>query len=339
MALPTQNWRMLQPVYVGPTLNAVTGGIAGVLDAIYAMGTATVYADGSARTPGTGSAWTWNLDNTTFATGATTAVYASPPTTTAINQQIILAGTTNTTGAAWKQLYDTRNANLLFGGIAKGTGAYTSWNNPTTPFTTGDFTGFSTAGGNGGGISNAFGYVVYMLECQETVAVYVVAPSGTTFCGGWVMGAFCDPLSANPLNAETDGRLYGITTSGLQGVLSSSWLATAGSSGSSGTLFSNSTTGQNAHAVVFTPGAGTILVVDRFAATLAPGVGFTSRNGDLPQVPLQLVTGNQFLGQLRQMFITRDTTPMVAWESGGVVKGYMLGGPTSTTSDVLLLTY
>jgi hypothetical protein len=329
---------MLQPVYVGPTGSATTGGIAGVLDAIYTMGTATVYADNTARTPGTGSAWTWNKDNTTFATGATTAVYATPPTTTAINQQIIFAGTSSVAGAVWKQLYDNRTANFFYAGIAKNTGAYTSWNNATTPFTVGDFTGFAT-GGSTAALSTSTGYVVYMIECQESVAVYVHAVTGNSLTGAFVAGAYIDPLSSNALNAESDGRLYGVTTPGSQGRLASNWLSILATSGVAGTLFANSATAGNAHSVIFTPGAGTITQASRLFDS-APSTAFVARNGDLPQIPLQMQTtaGGQFLGQLRQMFITRDSSSMSALESGGTVKGYALGGPLGS-SNVLICTY
>lgn len=334
MALPTLNWRMLQPVYVGATGSAVTGGVAGILDAIFTMGTATTYADGSARTPGSGSAWTWNKDNTTFATGATTACYASPPTTTAINQQIIVAGSTSVAGAVWKQLYDTRAANVLFAGVAKNSGAYTSWNNGTTPFSIGDFTGFS-AGVGSSNLANTTTYIVYMLESQEAVVVWVTSLNTGGNCGAFVLGAYVDPLSANALNAESDGRIYGIASSGFVGRLVQTWLSVA--SGTNGTLFINDVTTNYYHSVTFTPGAGTVVASNRFFSP-SPTPDFTSRNGDLPQIPLQMVVGSQYLGQLRQMFITRDSSSMVAWESAGVVRGYLLGGLLGT-SDVLLLTY
>jgi hypothetical protein len=334
MALPTQNWRMLQPVYVSATGSAATGGIVGVLDALYAMGTATTYADGSARTPGSGSAWTWALDNTTFGTGFTTAVYGTPPTTSALNQQIIFAGTTSTAGAVWKQLYDNRTANVLYGGIGKNTGVYNTWNNATTPFTSGDFSGFVASMGSA--MSNAQAYVVYMIECQESVIVWMTSPTIINTGGAVVVGAVIDPLSAAASNAESDGRLYGITTSGGGTRLPATWLSITG--GTNATLFVNDATNNNFHSVVFTPGAGTVLAATRFFSIAATS-DFTQRNGDLPQIPMQIITGAQYLGQLRQMFVTRDSYPMTSWESAGVVKGYLLGAGLPGVSDAMLLSY
>jgi len=334
MALPTQNWRMLQPVYVGATGSNATGGITGVLDAIYTMGTATVYADGTARTPGAGSAWTWAQDNTTFGTGFTTAVYATPPTTTAINQQIIFAGSTSVAGAVWKQLYDNRSAGVLYGGIGKNTGVYNTWNNATTPFTSGDFSGFAAS--MGGAFLNTQAFVVYMIECQESVVVWISCPTAVNVGGAVVVGAVVDPLSAAAANAESDGRLYGITTSGGGTRLPVTWLSVA--SGTNATLFVNDATNNNFHSVVFSPGAGTVLSANRLFG-VAPTSDFTQRNGDLPQIPMQIWTGTQYLGQLRQMFVTRDSSPMTAWESAGVVRGYLLGAGVVGTSDAMLLSY
>lgn len=353
MALPTLHWRMLQPVIVPATGSATTGGIAGIMDAIYTMGTATTYADGSARNPGTfaspgtaslpasvgtGSAWTWNFDNTTFSTGGPTGVktacYAYPPTTTAINQAIVFGGASNTTGAAWKQLStDTRVANYLYGGIGKNTGTYGTWNNGTTAFTSGDFTGMSYFTGL---LSTSSGYIVYMLECEEAVAIFR-APLGGGAVEGGIIGAFVDPLSVNTANAETDGRLYGITSTGNVSWITS-WLGTAIGL-NDGQLFNGITNSNQYHFYTFTPGAGTVVAGNRFGNFLPTGT-FVSRNGDLPQIPHQCTNGGvTYLGQLRQINITRDSAALTAWEVGGVVKGYTIAASTAATGDAMILVY
>lgn len=346
MALATQHWRMLQPVVVPATGSATTGGITGVLNAIYTMGTATTYADGTTRTPGTfaspgtaslpasvgtGSAWTWNYDNTTFGPGPITGLYAYPPTTTAINQVVVLGGATTTTGAAWKQLYDNRATVTLYGGLAKNAGLYTSWNNGTTPFTSGDFTGMACVTGI---LSVSTAYVVYMLECEESVLIVVSASSGTSL-SHFLAGAYIDPLSTNTNNAETDGRLYGVTVNGYANPQPIGWLSTTATAGA---LLTNFTVTANAHSVAFTPGAGTVALAVRFG-DYTPTTGLTSRNGDLPQIPFQVTTGTNYVGQLRQINITRDSAALTAWESGGVVKGYLLSAATSSANDAVLLVY
>ena len=344
MANPTLHWRMLAPVYVA------NGTPSGFLDAIYKMGTATTYADGSARAPGafapvnvgqvplaagptslgTGSAWTWNFDATTFATGGKTCCYAYPPTSTAINQQIVIGGTNNVAGAVWKQLGgDTRTVNYLLVGTSKNSGLYTSWNNGTTPFSVGDFTGF-------GHISlPAVQYsLVYMWECEEAVMVQMVNPAGNGTSGG-IMGAYVDPLSVNVACAETDGRLYGVSTTGSAYTVATWLSATAGGTG---TWFTNVGTAGDQHSVTFTPGAGTLVVTGRFGS-FTPSISLTGRNGDLPQIPMQMTNGTQFIGQLRQIAITRDSVAGTAWQVGATPKGYLLGASISTASDAMLLAY
>jgi len=340
MANPTLHWRMLAPV----TVTDQTA--AGFMQALYQMGTATTYADGTTRTPGTfaspgtaslpaslgtGSAWTWNYDSTTFATGGKTAIYGYAPTTTAINQAVIIGGTSNVTGAVWKQLStDARSASYLYMGIAKNSGVYTSWNNATTPFTAGDFTGF-------GFIStpiSTYNYVI-MWECEEAVAVqFVTAATGVV--NNAMAGAFVDPLSANTANAETDGRLYGVATSGGAANMATTWLGTGATA--SAPLFVNSASAGDMHCVTFTPGAGTTVATSRFG-NFTPAVSFTSRNGDLPQIPIQVWNGTQYVGQLRQIFMTRDSITGNEWQVGAAPKGYLLSASPSTACDAVILTY
>ena len=81
MANPTLNWR-----YVG-SLTYVSS-ISNALDAAYTLGTSATYADGSARVPGIGSAWTWNRE----VSGVTVAAYGVPPVN-ALGFNYIIGGT------------------------------------------------------------------------------------------------------------------------------------------------------------------------------------------------------------------------------------------------------
>lgn len=340
MALPTLHWRMLAPVFV---TNGTPGGI---LDALYQMGTATTYADGTTRTPGTfaapgtaslpaslgtGSAWTWNYDATTFGTGAKTAIYGYAPTTTALNQAVTICGTTSVVGAVWKQLFaDSRTANLMYMGIAKNAGTYTSWNNATTPFTVGDFTGLGQMS-TGASVYS----IVYMWESEEAVIVQLVNAAAGNVSGG-AAGAYIDPLSANTTNAETDGRLYGVSVTGSSNYMAATWLSSTATVNAP--LFYNAATSTDQHSVTFTPGAGTLTNTFRFGNS-APTNQFTSRNGDLPQIPMQAWTLTQYLGQFRQIFITRDSVTGTAWQAGLNPKGYLLGASPIASTDAVLLAY
>jgi hypothetical protein len=331
---------MLAPVFVSsPTTS-------GFLDALYQAGTATTYADGTARTPGTfatpgtaslpatlgtGSAWTWNYDATTFGTGQKTAIYGYAPTTTALNQAVVIGGTSSFVFAAgaWKQLAtDTRLINYLYMGLAKNSGLYTSWNNGVTPFTVGDFTGM----GYMSAATNLYSYVI-MWECEECVLVQVL---NSVNVSNGIAGAYIDPLSANTANAETDGRLYGVAVTGSGNYMAATWLSST--TAANAPLFYHLATSGDMHSVTFTPGAGTLTNSFRFG-NFGPTLTFTSRNGDLPQIPMQMWTTTQYLGQLRQLFVTRDSVTGNAWNVGANPKGYLLGASSSTAGDAMLLTY
>jgi len=344
MANPTLHWRMLPPAVV---TNPTT---AGFLDAIYLMGTSTVYADGTLRAPGayaapnvgqvplaagptslgTGSAWTWNFDATTFATGAKTCVYALPPLSGAgLNQQVAISGTSNNAGANWKQLStDTRSTNALYISLGKNTGLYQGWNNLVTPFNVGDFTGFGylTAA------INLYVYV-YMWECEEAIAIQILNSANAS---GAFAGAFVDPLSVSAANAETDGRLYGVSTSGSGNYLGANSLGVTAAA--SGPMFYNTNTSGDIHFSTFTPGAGTLTQTLRFG-NFSPGPGFLSRVGDIPEIPIQVWTGTQYIGQLRQIYITRDSVTGNQWQAGATPKGYLWSSSLSTATDTVILAY
>jgi len=340
MANPTLHWRMLAPVFVS------SQSTSGFLDALYQAGTATTYADGTARTPGTfaapgtaslpatlgtGSAWTWNYDDTTFATGKKTAIYGYAPTSTAMNQAAIICGTTSTTGAVWKQLSsDARSTTFLYMGLAKNSGTYTSWNNATTPFTVGDFTGLGLFSAS----VTLYVYII-MWESEECVAVQIVN-TATGYVGCGLAGAYIDPLSVNTVNAETDGRLYGVSVTGSGNYMAATWLSATGA-GNAPLLYHSAATG-DMHSVTFTPGAGTLVSTYRFG-NFSPTNQFTSRNGDIPQIPLQMWTLTQYLGQLRQVFVTRDSVTGTAWQAGLNPKGYLLGASPIGATDAVLLAY
>ena len=350
MALPALHWRLLPPVFLSDTASA-----SELMDAIYTMGTSTVYADGSARAPGTfaspgtaslpasvgtGSAWTWNFDATTFGTSAKTCCYAYPPTTTAINQTIIVGCTSSVaTPAAWLQAQlDTRSANALYVGCAKNTGVYTTWNTGGTPFTSGNFTGFAQVGAVGLGFAQ-----VYMMESEEAVLILLARAGGITNMG--CVGAWLDPLSASTTNAETDGRLYGYTTTGIgngstsTGGTAGPWMSFGGVTSDAVPWF-NMTTATAAHCAVFTPGAGTFLLAQRFGS-FTPTFNTQSRNGDIPGIPFQMTTtAGAYLGQLRQMLITREfASAGQELRTTAGVSGYTYAASVNSVTDTLLLTY
>lgn len=328
MALSTLNWKLLPPQVV--TVNNVNS----ILDNFYTMCTSTTYADGSTRTPGSGSAWTWGRDTTnTFQTGATTALYGTPPVD-AIGHRVCMAASTNAGSPGSKQFIDSYAANVIMIGTAKNAGVYGNWTNGTTPFTTGDFTGFVHAGRGTASVTIS---TVYMWESQECIAIQMVHSTGN-LSEAWA-GAFIDPLSSNSLNAESDGRLYGVMTTG-------SALVAAGSRNTSNTSagFWHNISATQAHCGVFVPGSATVQTA--FKGTVGVNntvfsANLTAKNGDIPRLPISMAYTNSpyFAGQLRQIYMTRNAASTgLTWSIGGVPQGYIITSSSTTSSEAYVVT-
>ncbi|WP_306523427.1 hypothetical protein, partial [Gemmatimonas sp.] len=115
MPLSPLNWRLLQPrtVNVGYSINDL-------INAVYVIGQDTTYADGTTRTPGSGSAWTWTRDQA-LTPGVTTAAIGVPPTN-ALNLAYIVAG--DVTARTPTMNTDARATVTIYIGMNKNSGGY-----------------------------------------------------------------------------------------------------------------------------------------------------------------------------------------------------------------------
>lgn len=336
MPLPALNWRRLAPV----TLAANT--VNDALNAIYTAGTALTYADGSTRTPGTDCAWTWAIDNTNaLQPGATTACYATPPTVfpgvtnpgTVIPQTVIWAGSTAAPTATLQYTSvttDARTANMIYVGQCKNPGAYSNWNT-ATPFTTGQFTGFATAAVLP---ASAVWGQMQMYESQEAVVVQFWRAAANAQASSSIAGGFLDPGSAAASVSETDGRLYGLSSSGSNNYNSATFLTAT-----TDALFYETQTANNSRFGFFVPGSAGIGGMRRFG-TFAPGTGTVSLNGDIPLLPYYAASTSTFvIPRLREIFIVRDLLSAQRIQVSAVDYAYILGANWQTTAaDALALT-
>jgi hypothetical protein len=326
MALPVLNWKRLAPV----TLAA--NNVNAALDAIYAAGTAVTYADGSARVQGTGSAWSWtgNIDTTNaLQVGATTAVWASPPTATAITQRVIWAGSTNAPTLSPVFGTDTRTAGMLYCSVAKNVGAYSNWNSGT-PFTSGEFLGFAT------GLltfATATWTTMTMWESQEAIIIQWsrVAPNVQTSIN--MAGAFLDPGSTAA--GESDGRLYGISTTGSNNYAAAAFLT---STSINNFLYEGSSSNAS-RCGVFTP-VTNALVGYRLFGTFPVASTFLTRNNEVPLLPIYAATSTGLWpARFREIWLTRDTVSNLALTNGGVVSAFSVGANYRVTdADTIALT-
>lgn len=327
MANPTLNWR-----YVG-SLTYVSS-ISNALDAVYTLGTAVTYADGSARVPGTGSAWTWARE--VAAGPVTVAAYGIPPVN-ALGFNYIIGGTLGASAYTFLAPDTVTAVNTIVYGMNRSSGAFTTWTS-ATPFTNAGFSGFWR-----GAIS--FGTVAWdtvaLWESQEGCLIQLGnAAGGSTASIG--LGALIDPLSSAPLNAESDGRLYSIWGSGSSLATSTAWAGVVANGNA--TAWSGSSTGQICHMGTFAPGTNVMLggagaQTYRFG-TFVPTTTFTSTNGDIARVPLSAWNNvGTFIGQSRQWYLTKDSISRLTWTNGATVIGYIWAASTTTAGDAIVLTY
>jgi len=325
VANPALNWR-----YVG-IRTFTAGDIPSAHDAVYGLGTSVTYSDGTARTPGSGSAWTWLREQS----GATTvAAYGNPPVN-ALAFRYIVAGTVIAPAYTILTPDVATQGNTVVYGMQRNAGAYTTWSS-ATPFTNAGFSGYWRS-------TRAFSTVLYdsvsMWESQEGCVIqYSQSSTGNT--SSVAFGALFDPLSVNASNAETDGRIYTMWGSGSLSVTSATWASTTTDGGAwSGYAVANCN-----HAGTFAPGTavmfgGAGVQTLRFG-TFVPTTYFTSTSGAVPRVNLIAWNVNgTFLGQSRQWGLTRDTLTRIEYAVGATPSGYLWAPSMNTTGDSVILVY
>jgi hypothetical protein len=187
------------------------------------MLTGSVYFDNSIRIAGSGSAW---VGGGIYYTGSNAeALYCFPPTKTEMTQSVIFAGkhTSGPSSSASPYLATYENTFLpgyLYGASVKqgSSSSFTQWTGiypyGSSSYSTGyaSFTQQLSTVGSGDTIT------VY--ESKEAIGVFIYGTSGTVSCG-IIAGAIIDPEQSSPtssLDAESDGRLYGIITNGTSGI-------------------------------------------------------------------------------------------------------------------------
>jgi hypothetical protein len=320
MPLPTLNWK-----YVG-ALNHAASSINGALDAVFTLGTAVTYADGSARVPGTGSAWTWLRE----VSGVTVAAYGAPPTN-ALNFRYILGGTVGASAYTFLTPDTSTLANLIVYGMNRNSGAFTSWVN-AQPFTSG-FSGYWRATQTYASTYDS----VTMWESQEGCVIQFNR-TGTGALSAVNFGALFDPLTTSSLVVEADGRVYSMGGTGSSGTLSSGFLGNA----DSGVFGAGISISGNAHAGTFAPGS-TVMVGGAGAQTARfgnfnPSGALISPNGDIVRIPFsQVSSSGNYLGQGRNFFIIKDAVSRQIYTSGASTVGYVFGASTTAVQDCVLL--
>jgi hypothetical protein len=318
MPLPALNWKFVGDLRFSSSINVA-------IDALYTLGTATTYADGTARTPGSGSAWTWLRE----VSGVTVAAYGNPPTN-ALDFRYIVGGAVG--AAAYPVLTPDSGTqvNTLVYGMNRSSGAFTTWT-AAQPFTSG-FSGYWRA-------TRSFSTVAYdtvaLWESQEGCVVqYSLASTGASSVQ---FGALFDPLSSAAGNCESDGRLYSMCGSGSGSTTANTWLSVGNAMFGEGINAAN-----DYHAGIFAPGTAVMFggagVQTKRFGNFSTTQFFSSGSGEVPRVPLCVTsTAGAFLGQGRGIYIARDTMSRTTLRNEATPVGYIVGATPADIQDAVLL--
>jgi len=339
MALTPLTWKMLPPMTVA------TAGVHGVLDTIYNCGRQTTYVDGTLKSS-SATSWTWNRDNTnSINTGSTTDVYASltTPNPSLLTQSTILIGSTVSPVAikyARTGGSDVWASSKIMAGVGKGSGLYSNWNvlgssGTGTPFSTGEFTGYISIG-------STSVTTIMIFESQEALGIFGLDNTGSVRLAMF-SGAFIDPLSSDLTNAESDGRLYGISGIGYYSTtgIHPNWLSGGSGATYQDILYYYSSGSPLPTACVFNTGLGSVRYFGRPITYTTPTSSFVTPAGDIPRIPIQIayiltgITG--FCGQLREMYLSRSGAMGSSLYELGTIHGYFVSSSTSSFNESILL--
>jgi len=353
MSLPSLQWRKL-PTRITP-YSTTTFTASLILDTIYDMLTGSVYFDGSTRIAGSGSAWSASAK---FQTGSNTeAVICRPPVYTVISQSIILSATNHygpsSSATPFMCTGEVYSGSYIYMACVKNASAsFTEWTS-RFPFGSGSY---STGYGKISGTAHmSAGERLTVYESKEALAVMFSNPQ----FGGIVLtaigGAIIDPeQNTTSVDAEIDGRLYAIATSGVPitagyGV-APVFLIEGGSQ--SGSLFTHRNEASAAGAgyarfVGFYPQqqASMSIITQKTGFTNVAGynpyyVFNTPYSGKLIQNPiLCAISGsatnlNYYLGRLRDINITKALpSNQVVRDSSGSISGFTLAYSENTVTN------
>jgi hypothetical protein len=359
----------------------VSQSVNTLLNTIYDMLTGSFYWDNSARVPGSGSAW---QQITKFVTGSNTeAVYCFPPTRTIMSMSVILAGralpgagASSSAVAVTGSRETLISRGLLYGACVKGatSESFTQWTSQYPFGSSSISTGYVKIGAS----ASVFGLydTITIYESKEAIAFTLFdfqAPVSGNY--PFFAGAIIDPEQGSltsSLDAEQDGRLYGVATISGNGIgrnMHSPVEDLATDPNISGSLFDTVIDVPAAvggfdvpkfnifiPSSIFTMGAGAEKLGGTAGTTTAwvPGSQFTRMSGKYVAAPIKCVRKSRsnslnplvadpryFLGRLRDVSMCKEEADgqVIKDEYVGQYFGFAISAHPSYQSQAVLLNY
>lgn len=296
---------------------------SGSMAAISNAFSSATYADGTSRVTGSGIAWT---PTTQLNSGTTLAVSLTPVTST-LGQKIIYAG--GGTGTPTMLTPDTYTTTRIYFGLCKNAGNFNSWTD-SNPFGTGEFSGYTGLG---------LGTNISAIHAYESIdSIFVIAETTTSNVYISHVGAVIDPESSNASAAESDGKIYGLFTTGYNSNGGTPhWYANFGAN----SFLNHGANAGQAHGYIMNFGASTITTVRRLNVLLStPTAGSVLKNSvsEFIRLPIYIdIGGRTFYGRLREVFMFSTGLCATKFSVSNVVSAYIIGASTVTTGECIAI--
>lgn len=337
MSLQTLEWRKLPIVAI-----STTSSVSDLLKTVNNMLTGSTYFDGSARTVGSGSAWSGSI---LYTTGSNTeAIRCDPPFKTALSQSVIFVGRSSTgavsggtpTMATNENAFATGN---LYAALSKNSSNFTNWTGSTPMGVSSSFSGYLLMISS---VSNLVSSKVTIYESKEALVVTVGNVSinpATNYA--IVAGALIDPQqTVTSSEAESDNRLYSILRSGNTGIDTTFYSSIGG-------FLDHSASGTSAKYIYFTPQSSTTntatVLKQTTTATTNQIPNLSSITGKLVKLPIyytQASTPYSFLGTMRDSYMTRNSVNNLVFRDGSSnIIGFVLSASETSANNALFLSY
>ena len=334
MSLPALQWRKLPVVTISSAISS-----SDYLRTINNMLTGSTYFDGSARTVGSGSAWSSSI---AYTTGSNVeAVLCYPPLTTQLSQSVLIT-TKATSGAAsgGAPTMTTSEPSLVAGslsvGLSKNSGNFTNWTGSTPMGISSSFTGYVNIYINTLHTLSTSKITIY--ESKEALILNIGNSSTPTINFFVMCGALYDPQqTTTSVDAELDNRLYGILKSGYTTGPGAGFLT------STSDFFDQNSRTYDPRHVMFTPQQSVLktMYCTKFSSNLVPS-GFLSNTGKLVKLPLYFVdvTNSNFQGTMRDVYAIRASANNLIFRDGSSnIVGFTISSNDTAANHAILLSY
>ena len=349
MSLQPLEWRKLPTRTLGYSGTATTHSVSSLLNNIYDMLTGSLYFDGSTRVMGSGSAW--QTPTKVTVSSKTEALYMFPAYQTQVSQSIIIAGrestSTTTSLPATASNEPALTANYVYiANVKNASGSFIQYNS-TFPFGSGSYsTGYVAISPAASGIG--LGDKITIYESKEALSVFFYETSANGNFGG-IAGAIIDPEQSSPtssFDAETDGRLYGVTTTGpVLGALSATFLSATSTQG-----FSHSTTSTigQPRFIIFNPSQKSIryggIEKNNASQGFLPSAYYTTMSGKTVSHPIKCAVtefSTNYIGRFRDISFTKKSfnNSVIRNSSTATTLGFALSSSEAAPNETIMFNY